>query len=161
MKSRLILMIGLVAFGTAVSWAQSSLKQATVYESIGGKEVLDVLSKEGYKPELTKDSEGDPKITLKIQGKSIGVFFYDCNKTPFCTNLSISTGWDLKKPLDQKQLLKFNYDNRFARASIDDENDPYLESDFDFAGGATKTALAEWIKTYSGQINEFKSEFKL
>ena len=147
--------------GAALAWAQGSSKQATVFENIGGKEVLELLAKEGYKPELGKDADGDPKITFKIQGKSIGIFFYDCNKTPFCSNLSISTGWDLKKPLDSQKLLTFNYDNRFARASTDKDNDPYFESDFDLTGGATKVALAEWVKTYAGQLDEFKSAFKL
>ncbi len=161
MNQRQILVGAIVVFGAAITWAQGTGKQAMVFENIGGKEVLELLSKEGYKPELTKDSDGDPKITVKIQGKSVGIFFYDCNKTPFCTNLSISTGWDLKKPLDSTKLLTFNYENRFARASIDDENDPYLESDFDFTGGATKTGLAEWVKTYVGQLDEFTSAFKL
>lgn len=161
MNQRLILVGAVLLAGATFAWAQSKTKQALVYETIGGKEVFDLLSKEGYKPELTKDSDGDPKVTFKIQGKSMGIFFYDCKKTPFCTNLSISTGWDLKKPLDQKQLLKFNYDNRFARASIDDENDPYLESDFDFTGGATTDAMVEWVKTYADQVAEFKSAFKL
>ncbi len=164
MTSRVILLGVALSISAAMAWAQTSKQQQGTYnvrEKVSGKEIFDLITKEGYKPVLGKDSDGDPKVEFKIQGKSVAIFFYDCKKTPLCTNLAISAGWDINKPLDNKKLLAFNFDQRFARASIDEENDPYLESDFDFTSGATLEGFVEWIKTYAGQLDEFESTFKL
>lgn len=145
----------------AIAWAQEKTKQATVYQTIGGQAVFELLASEGYKPTLGKDSDGDPKITFKLQSKTIGVFFYDCKKTQFCGSLSVSTGWDLKTPLNADKLMAYNYDTRYVRASVDTEKDPYLESDYDLDGGVTKESVLAWIQMYADQLADFRSTFKL
>jgi hypothetical protein len=160
MQKILLGVFGLVVCA-AVAWAQERTKQATVYESVSGKTVLEILSAEGYKPTLEKDSDGDPKLTFKVQGKTVGLFFYGCKKTPFCTALSLSSGWDLKTPLNATKLLGYNFDTRFIRAGIDSDNDPYLEADLDVVGGVTEAAIKAWIETYTDQLADFRSTFKL
>ena len=145
-----------------LAWAAGTrVSQATVYSAVSGKEVSAMLTAEGYPPTLGKADDGDPQIKFKVQGKTIYLDFYDCNKTEFCGSLNISTGWALKTKLKAADLNKWNADNRYIRVYTDEANDPFLESDTDLDGGATMNNVKEFVKMYVSQLEDFIAEFKL
>jgi hypothetical protein len=161
MKKTWIAVVVVLMLAGIVWAAENRVRQATVYNAITGAEAVGLLSKEGYQPKLKKADDGDPQITFKLAGKTIYLDFYDCNKSPNCGSLNLSTGWALEKKLDLKKLNTWNADNRYIRVYTDKDNDPYLEADKDLDGGATLENVKEFVKLYASQLDDFVAEFKL
>jgi hypothetical protein len=53
------------------------------------------------------------------------------------------------------RINKWNQSKRFSRAYIDDDGNPVLESDLDFAGGVTDDTIKAWIKLYETSIKAY------
>lgn len=68
-------------------------------------------------------------------------------------NMQLYAGFKNKASL--QQINEWNKSKRFSRAYVDDEGDAVIEADLDFAGGVTKDAIEEFIKTFRGSIQLF------
>jgi len=53
------------------------------------------------------------------------------------------------------QMNQWNKTHRFTRAYADDESNPVLESDLDFAGGVTDETIKAWIQLYGSQVKAY------
>ena len=97
---------------------------------ITGPEMVAILQGEGYKAKLEKDSEGDPIIRTQMSGTSVSVLFYDC-KEGRCGSLQFMTGQDLPDGTTMAVVNEFNKNFRYGKAHLDEENDPFLQYDFE------------------------------
>ncbi|MDH4130836.1 MAG: YbjN domain-containing protein [Gemmatimonadota bacterium] len=59
------------------------------------------------------------------------------------------------KTVGAGKMNEWNKTKRFARAYSDDDSNPALESDLDFAGGVTDDAIKAWIKLYETSVTSF------
>jgi len=97
---------------------------------ISAEETATILQDLGYRAKLGKDGVGDPMITSSMAGLTIYVYFYDCSEGR-CGSLQLSVGLDLDKGTTHAVVNAFNTRYRYGRVYLDDENDPYLQFDFE------------------------------
>ncbi len=69
--------------------------------------------------------------------------------------LLLYCGWSGKQ-VSLSRINEWNKTKRFAKAYIDNEGDPVLESDYELTGGVTEQNVKEWMKTYVLFLKQFK-----
>ena len=89
---------------------------------------------------LTTQSNGDPQITGKIEGITYQVYFRNCTNNTDCEDLNFYLGFlDLKPTLEE--INDWNYNKRFSRAYLDQDDDACVEMDVDMVEGVTADYL--------------------
>jgi hypothetical protein len=77
---------------------------------------------------LETQSNGDPRITGKVEGVTYQVYFMNCTDNQNCEDLNFYAGF-----LDNKQTLEvinaWNRDKRFGKAYLDSDLDAVVEFD--------------------------------
>jgi len=91
--------------------------------------ILAVMQSEGYIATLGRDDQGDPMIESRLSDSEFKVYFYGCDAGRDCLSVQLSAGYDLDAPTTAGLVNEWNRDNRYSRAFIDDEGDPFLRID--------------------------------
>ena len=121
---------------------------------VTGKEVAAALLSKGFQAELTTDKEGDPLIRSSSGGTRFGVYFYECHGKPRCTSIQFSAFIKAKQVTPEK-IVEWNRKNRFGRAYLDDDSDPWVEMDVDVEHGATTEALTNDLDRWVSVLGTF------
>jgi len=146
---------GLFLLGLALAAGAAGAQSGdTVVTTLGGRELLDLLRDQGVAPELGRDSEGDPTISFKVEGLKCVIFFYNCEHGR-CRSFKYASGFSMKKKPSLAAVNAWNRERRFARAFLDDEQDPHLQMDVDLDGGVTRTHLVETLSTWRAVLTLF------
>jgi hypothetical protein len=109
---------------------------------ITGAEVDEILNiARGYgSASLETQSNGDPRITGKVEGVTYQVYFMNCTNNTNCEDLNFYAGF-----LDNKQTLEvinaWNRDKRFGKAYLDADLDAVVEYDVNLERGVTRENL--------------------
>ena len=103
---------------------------------------------------LGVDGVGDPQITGRIAGNAYSIFFYGCTEGRNCTNLQFSSGW-ITDRVDMDRINAWNRRNRFARAYLDDEDDPIIEMDVNMEFGVTRRNFDDTFGVWSAVLSAF------
>lgn len=121
--------------------------------------IVRALQAEGYQAKLGKDPGGDPKITSGASGSPFEIFFYGCEQNKNCQSLQFSSGYntDDGNGPSLARLNEWNIKKRFAAASLDDENYPWLRMDV-FAGpsGISVQVFKNNVDMWVNQMGEFE-----
>ena len=114
------------------------------------------LQKAGYKAKLTYD-EGKPEIESSAAGATFYLYFQNCESKDGCEDVMIQSAYDMAKDaVTLKMINDFNRDNRWARAYLDKEDDPVIESDLVFvAKQMDENAFIESVKAWDGALGRF------
>ncbi|WP_339109088.1 YbjN domain-containing protein [Thioclava sp. GXIMD4216] len=117
--------MGLLASAATVQAAAVTAKPSTVSAFL-----------EAYGLPVTQgtDDSGDPMLDSRINGTHFSVYFYGCRGNTNCRTIQFSTGYDLDQPMSATMINEWNRNNRFGRAYLDDEGDPFLEMDINLDG---------------------------
>ena len=142
--------------GLAAAMALAGVAQAQAIHNGGmtGPEVQAWLQKAGYKAELSKDDSGDPQIKSAAEGRNFFVNFYDC-QAGRCKAIQFSAGFDLDKGLTLAKINEWNRKNRYLKAYLDDENDPYVQYDVNLNAGRTFAGLDDDFAVWTSMVNDF------
>ena len=100
--------------------------------------------------ELEKDSDGDPKITGRMDGVRYSVYFYGCKNNQQCKTIQFSASWSAPGKVSVERINQWNRDKRFGKAYLDKDNDPVIQHDVNLFGGVTRKNLDDtfdWWKT--------------
>ena len=149
-------------FVAAAAFAVGALlaTQASAYQirdgGITAQEVAQVLMSKGYKAEITTDAEGDPKIKSATDGTNFYVYFYGCHGGPRCTAIQFEAAFDLPNGMTLARINEWNKGNRFGRAYLDNEMDPYVEMDLDVEHAFLSEGLANNLDTWAAVVPRFK-----
>ena len=96
--------------------------------------IVAALQKGGYRATLTYE-DGAPEIESSAAGATYQLRFQNCESKDGCEDILVQSAYDLAKDaVSLETINKFNKDNRWARAYLDDEGDPIIETDLIFAG---------------------------
>lgn len=145
--------IALLALATAPAAAQD----ATLVSAAAPESVKRAMQEVGYLATMGMDDLGDPKIDSKVSDSNFSVFFYGCNNGVGCTSVQFSSGYDLDIPLSAKKINDWNRENRFARAFVDDDGDPFIRMDVVMAPpGVTAASLAVNLDFWRILIEDFE-----
>lgn len=128
---------------------------------IDGSQVDEILNiARGYgSATMEKQSNGDPRITGKVDGVTYQVYLMNCTNNTNCEDLNFYAGF-----LDNKQTLDvinaWNRDKRFGKAYLDSDLDAVIEYDVNLEKGVTRenldaafnlwTLILEQYTTYIG-----------
>jgi len=153
MKAQLIVLTAAVM--TAALSVGAAHAQSIDKDGMTGPEVAAWLQKAGYKAELTKDETGDPLIDSAAEGHKFKVYFYDCNAAKRCKALQFSAGFDLKTPLKLEKANEWNRKNRYLKAYLDDDGDPYVQYDVNVNAGRTIPGLDDDFGVWTGMLGDF------
>ena len=129
-----IVLGGVMLLGTVFS--------AQAQAPLDGSNVDDILNiSRGYgSANLETQSNGDPKISGKVEGVTYQVFFMNCTNNTNCEDLNFYAGFlDNKPTLDV--INAWNRDKRFGKAYLDSDLDAVIEFDLNLVHGVTKENL--------------------
>jgi Putative bacterial sensory transduction regulator len=114
------------------------------------------LQKAGYKAKLTYD-EGKPEIESSASGATFYLYFQNCESKDGCEDVMVQSAYDMAKDaVSLDTINKFNKDNRWARAYLDDESDPVIEMDLVFAGKQLdESTFVEGMKAWDDVLGRF------
>lgn len=143
----------LLALSLVLAASASAQPAQRVQHSITAGEVGVVLRELGLRFERLTDVQGEPLLQIDI-GPGVALFFYECERRA-CRSLGLYTALPGKRPPSLHEVNAWNYEARFTRAYLDEAGVPVLESDLDLAGGVTRGAVAEFIRTYLGALVGF------
>ena len=87
------------------------------------------MQKEGFLVTQDEAADGTPILKSRVSDSTFRVYFYGCENAPGCSSIQFSAGYDLDAPMSALQMNAWNTENRYARAIIDDEGDPFLRMD--------------------------------
>lgn len=103
---------------------------------------------------LTTQSNGDPQITGKIEGITYQVYFRNCTNNEDCEDLNFYLGFlDIKPTLEE--INDWNYNKRFSRAYIDQDDDACVEMDLDMVEGVTAEYLDSQFSLWAMVLKQF------
>ena len=116
-----------------------------VMTSVSAKHMESILS--GMSLDFT--AKNDHTWKFELGGKNVLLFLEHDNTD---AQLYIAFG-DIK--VDPKKMNEWNKSKRFSRAYMDDDKNPVLEADLDFAGGTTDDIITAWIKLFDSQVKAY------
>lgn len=119
--------------------------QDEVMTSVSNSHMESVLR--GMDVEFTTRNETSWR--LKLEGATVVLFMGKNNED---AQLYISFSDVTVTP---KQMNEWNANHRFGRAYADEDGNPVLESDLDFAGGVTDGTLKAWVDLFGAQIKAY------
>ncbi len=118
------------------------------------KEVASWLKDAGYQAQFQTSKDGTRNIYSSAEGANFHVYFYDC-KNERCGSLQFSTGYDTKGSFSAQLMNDWTAKNRWARAYVDEVNDPWLEYDVDLTPGGTYEMLNDEFKIWRDSLRHF------
>jgi hypothetical protein len=146
--------IGSLAAGAALAVALTASAQAqTLITGADSAEILNAAR--GYgSATLTTQSNGDPQITGKIDGVTYQIYFRNCTDNTNCEDLNFYLGFlDIKPGLEK--INDWNYNKRFSRAYIDQDEDACVEMDLDLVKGVTAEYLDSQLSLWNMVVTQF------
>ncbi len=148
--------LGLICCAALLSgWAGIASAQVVASDPAG---ILKRLQNYGYPATMTTDNQGDPKIETRVSDTKFNVYFYGCDDNHAnCTAIQFGAGYDLKNGISALKINEWNRDQRFAKAYIDDESDPFLEMDVNMAAdGVGEKNFEDMVEIWRKQVENFE-----
>ena len=119
--------------------------------------IMLAMQKEGFLVTLGEADDGTPKLSSKVSDTTFNVYFYGCEDEDVCTSVQFSAGYDLDNATSANKANVWNSENRYARAVIDDEGDPFLRMDMVMVGdGVGVQSFAETLDLWRILVEDFE-----
>jgi len=145
---------GLILSRPAVSQDENKNPVITKYGDVDMRSILAEL-KLTYKE--SKDDEGLVVFDVMVGDTEMNIYQYVDARSKTIDSLSYSVGYDLPNGMDGKPINTFNGSNRFVKAYLDEENDPFIVNDVRVKEGVTRETLRESISSFIAMIPKFES----
>lgn len=126
-------------------------------QGVSVEEISAWLQAAGYRAQIQTAKDGTRNIYSSAEGSNFHIYFYDC-KNAHCGTLQFSIGIDTKGALSAAKMNAWNKDNRWARAYVDNVNDPWLEYDVDLVPGGTYELLDDEFAIWRDSLSRFRKE---
>ena len=153
MKRHFFAMV-LTLASTASAFAQTTVN----IMASNPEQVAAALQTFGYRAELTKDDQGDPKIKSSAGGANFSIYFYGCDKNINCSSIQLSSGFDLETGTTLDLINEWNANKRFGKVYLDDEKDPYIEMDIEMEGaGIPEETFRMNMETWDKIVADFQT----
>jgi hypothetical protein len=139
--------------GGALALALTASAQAQTITGADTDEILNAAR--GYgSATLGEQSNGDPQITGKINGITYQVYFRNCTNGADCEDLNFYLGFlDIKPTLEV--INDWNFNKRFSRAYLDQDQDACVEMDLDMVKGVNAEYLDAQFALWNMVVEQF------
>ncbi len=106
----------------------------------GDIEIILEIAKAHGEANLEAQSDGDPRISGKINGLGYQLFFMNCTEGQDCEDINFYAGFaELKPTVDA--INDWNRNKRFGNAYLDSDLDAVIEFDVNLEFGVTRDNL--------------------
>ncbi len=130
----------------------------TVYSTVGGEDVAEVLRELRLSPELELDGIGEPHIGLIAKGRECQVLFFDCADDKRAGAIQFRANFDAPQSFSRDSFIQasqFNWDNRFIKAVVYDSGYAFLILDYTPEGGAKREHLKRAAQIWLAGLDTF------
>ena len=149
----------LTAFSAALLFATPVLA-ADLIDATNATAVLNVARGVGS-ADLETNDKGEPEIAGRVDGTRYRVFFYGCKQGKDCLSIQFYAGWKREgRSITVKQMNSWNQTKRFAKAYLDDQNDPVIEMDVNLQGGVSRKNLEETFDLWIYSMGKFEASLQ-
>lgn len=141
---------------------QTATATPAALSSITPESMQTLLQDMGIASSVDHDEEGPILVvdsTGGIPGAGVGVWFFDCQGSE-CGSFQIWTYFESQRPVDLRLINRWNSEQRWAIASVEDELFPVLALDVNVDGGVSRDNIADLVLLFSEQAQQFQ-EFVL
>jgi hypothetical protein len=123
---------------------------------ITGNDTTEILNAaRGYgSATLSTQSNGDPLINGKIDGITYQVYFRNCTDNENCEDLNFYLGF-LDLDVSLEDINEWNFNRRFSRAYLDQDDDACVEMDLDLVEGVTAEYLDAQFSLWNMVVEQF------
>lgn len=146
--------------GLLAGFAGVCLAGAVLAENLGADDADALqlaMQKEGFLVTQDEAEDGAPILKSRVSDSTFRVYFYSCDEQSGCSSVQFSAGYDLDAPMSALQMNTWNTENRYSRAIIDDEGDPYLRMDISLAtDGIGPGNFAELLDLWRLLVEDFE-----
>jgi hypothetical protein len=121
-------------WSSAIAIAFLATAPVAAQTTITGNDVEEILriARTHGKATLGDQENGNPQITGRMNGLLYQIFFLNCTDGTDCQDINFYLGFlDIEPTLEA--INDWNYNKRFSRAYIDQDNDACVEMDLDLA----------------------------
>lgn len=118
------------------------------------QEVASWLQSRGYKADLGTTDHGAPLISSATQGVNFKVHFYDC-KEGRCASIQLLAGFTTDGSYSLAKANDWNTAKRWATATVDEDQDPWLAEDISLSPGGTYENLGDEFEIWDDMLAEF------
>lgn len=150
----------IAAAAAALVWACAANGAAAKDIPAGGLTVQEVaawLKAKGYRADLEQTDEGEKYVASAAEGVNFEIYMYDCKGAARCTSLQFHIGFGMESDLSVDRINSWNRENRYVKAYLDDEKDPYFQYDANLSPGGTYEALDDDLGVWLGFLPNIKS----
>ena len=131
--------------------------QTEFIDSVTGDEMMSLLAKTGFVPDLSEDQQGDPLIRFQVEGtRSLVIFYNPLGEGRFGT-FQYYAGYQDRYSLEK--VNEFNRTKRFVRAFNDPDETISLLWDVTLEGGVRADFLEQSVLRWRGALRIFNSFF--
>lgn len=119
--------------------------------------LVKALQDAGYRAELGKDTQGDPKIKTSLSGLVVNLLFYGCEENENCGSFQFVVSTDSKEKVSYSRVNDWNRKRRWGTMFLDDEMDPVITFDVDTTpGGIDDKLFVHIVEHFELVCNELK-----
>lgn len=158
MRARTVMIFGAVVLALS---AQSAAAKPLNNAGITRGEMAAFLKAKGYPVTAAKDDNGLSILKSTAVGVNFDVYFFDCNKAERCQAMQFAAGWTMSTPVKLEMLNKWNRDNRYMRAYVQEGGALYGELDMVVAPGGSTDQIEAYRKHWERVLGNFKTAFGL
>lgn len=126
--------------------------------SISPESLQVMLQDLGLNSSLEIDEDGATLVldnTGSIPGAGVGVWFFDCQGSE-CGSFELWTYFESERPVDLRVINRWNSEQRWSIASVEDEVYPVLTLDVNVDGGVSADNIADLVQRFGEQARQFQ-----
>ena len=140
----------------AANRAGAETEQRTVYLTLSGDDLRNLMESQGYRVRLVPQTNGNPMLQTAAEGLSFTIFFYDCRPSEprRCRSIGFSAGFRLPAPVDADLVADWNRRRRFGVAFSEDDS-AYLSLNVNVDGGITAENLLDTLALWEDSLVDY------
>lgn len=130
----------------------------TVYSTLSGEDVADVLRELRITPDLRENGVGEPYIKLVAKGRRCQVLFFDCADDKRAGAIQYRATFKAPHSFTQESFVavsQFNWDSRFVKAVVYDSGTAFLLLDYSAEGGVNRENLKRATQLWLQGLDAF------
>ena len=124
----------------------------------GDPDIILAIAQKLGTAELTTDRDGDPKISGKLKGTAYSLLFYGCKENKNCKDILFITYWS-GYTCSLESVTKWSWERgKFAKATLDSDNDPCLKMAVNINKGVTVDNLRDTFVWWVALVEDFEKK---
>ncbi len=123
---------------------------------VADQDIRDLLKELNLKAKEFKEEDGLTRFDIEAPEREVNLYQYRVGRGEKVISLSLSAGFSTGGKGNLERTNAWNRSQRFSRAYLDADHDPFLTSDLLVADGVTRDQLRTTLVNYIASLKSFK-----